>query len=488
MAVVGGVATDLAFPGTGWWPLAYVGVALLLLAMGRDSARWNALVGLVWGLAFFGRSCPGSTARWARSRGSRCAWPRPGSSPCSASAWSWARRGRVIRTAARWQVPAAAVLWVARGGGPVRAALRRLPVGAAGVLPGRLAAGQAWPGSAACRWSLRPWWWWAPCSPSRCNGCASSRSGMASGAVLLGFAVLASGLVVPLDTSAEAGTPGGGRGPGRRARPRPGLPGPGQAGRREPREREPEPARPGRARTARPTAVAREQRGLRPAGPTPRPGRWWTRSPSRWTCRCCSARRSTRTPVVGTTSACSGSQGSARSRSTPSSTRCRSPSTSRCVRSPAGSPRRSTGWGGTCSRAPRSGSSRVDVPRLGRTVGVADVHLLRGGLRRHRARRGDRRGRAAGGADQQRDLRAHRRVDAAAGDVPDPCDGARPGDGPDLDRGCERDHRPQRHGGAAHRPVHRRADGGLGAACAPRSPRRRGSATRSGGRCGVWGS
>ena len=50
----GGALTWLAFPGAGLWPAAYLGVALLFLALRRDSARWNALVGLVFGLALIG--------------------------------------------------------------------------------------------------------------------------------------------------------------------------------------------------------------------------------------------------------------------------------------------------------------------------------------------------------------------------------------------------------------------------------------------------
>ena len=53
LAVAGGLLTRLAFPEPGWWGTAFLGVALLYLALRRDSARWNALVGLVWGLTFF---------------------------------------------------------------------------------------------------------------------------------------------------------------------------------------------------------------------------------------------------------------------------------------------------------------------------------------------------------------------------------------------------------------------------------------------------
>lgn len=52
-AVAGGLVAGAAFPDIGWWPAAVVGVALLALSLRRDSARWSALVGFAWGLAFF---------------------------------------------------------------------------------------------------------------------------------------------------------------------------------------------------------------------------------------------------------------------------------------------------------------------------------------------------------------------------------------------------------------------------------------------------
>jgi apolipoprotein N-acyltransferase len=52
-AGVGGWATSLAFPDRGWRPLAYAGMACLLLAMRGASPVRDAGIGLVWGLAFF---------------------------------------------------------------------------------------------------------------------------------------------------------------------------------------------------------------------------------------------------------------------------------------------------------------------------------------------------------------------------------------------------------------------------------------------------
>lgn len=53
LAALGGWLTNLAFPDRGWWPLAYVGVALLLLALGSAGPGRAAGAGLVWGLCFF---------------------------------------------------------------------------------------------------------------------------------------------------------------------------------------------------------------------------------------------------------------------------------------------------------------------------------------------------------------------------------------------------------------------------------------------------
>lgn len=53
LAALGGVLTDAAFPDRSLWPLAFVGVALLVLSIRRDSARWAFAMGTVWGLGFF---------------------------------------------------------------------------------------------------------------------------------------------------------------------------------------------------------------------------------------------------------------------------------------------------------------------------------------------------------------------------------------------------------------------------------------------------
>ncbi len=112
LAVVGGVATRLAFPAPGWWPLAYAGTALLFLALRRDRAWWNALVGLVWGVAFFA-----PLITWADSAVGWIPWlalsvVEAGFVALFAAAWTWARRGEAVWRSASLQVVVFAVLWV----------------------------------------------------------------------------------------------------------------------------------------------------------------------------------------------------------------------------------------------------------------------------------------------------------------------------------------------------------------------------------------
>lgn len=53
LAAGGGWLTNLAFPNRGWWPLAYVGIAFLLVAVRGARPGRAAGTGLVWGLCFF---------------------------------------------------------------------------------------------------------------------------------------------------------------------------------------------------------------------------------------------------------------------------------------------------------------------------------------------------------------------------------------------------------------------------------------------------
>lgn len=53
VALAGGLLLAAAFPPLGWWPLAFVGPALLLLALRGRGLRASFVTGLVFGVAFF---------------------------------------------------------------------------------------------------------------------------------------------------------------------------------------------------------------------------------------------------------------------------------------------------------------------------------------------------------------------------------------------------------------------------------------------------
>ncbi|HWS57587.1 MAG TPA: apolipoprotein N-acyltransferase [Actinotalea sp.] len=203
LAVLGGLLTDAASPGLSWWPLAYVGIALLVLALGRDSARWNVLVGFVFGLAFF---VPQLT--WAGVAVGVVPWIglaalQAGFVAALGGVWTLARRGPVPASTG-WQVVAFALLWVG-----VEEARSVLPFG--GFPWGRIAFSQADAPLAA--------WAWLGGAPlvsglvvvvgallaaAVRHARRDPRSSLL--AVLVGVAVVAGGLVVPLDTAAQAGT------------------------------------------------------------------------------------------------------------------------------------------------------------------------------------------------------------------------------------------------------------------------------------------
>lgn len=53
LAACGGVLLEFAFPGWNLWFLAFIALGLLTIALQRDSAPWNLLIGFVFGLGFF---------------------------------------------------------------------------------------------------------------------------------------------------------------------------------------------------------------------------------------------------------------------------------------------------------------------------------------------------------------------------------------------------------------------------------------------------
>ncbi|MBU4213287.1 MAG: apolipoprotein N-acyltransferase, partial [Actinobacteria bacterium] len=113
LAVCGGLAATAAFPDAGIWIGAPIGLALLQLALLRDSARWNALVAGAFGVAFFA-----PLIWWAEVSVGAVPWL--GLSLLEAlavaifgAAWTWARRAPVIARRGWLQVLVFAALWVA---------------------------------------------------------------------------------------------------------------------------------------------------------------------------------------------------------------------------------------------------------------------------------------------------------------------------------------------------------------------------------------
>lgn len=111
-AVAGGALATTAFPDLDWWALAPVGIALLYLATRRDSARWNLLVGTVWGLAYF---LP--MIWWAYTAVGPVPWIALSVAEALfvglfAVCWTWARRGEAVWRRPSLHVVIVPVLWV----------------------------------------------------------------------------------------------------------------------------------------------------------------------------------------------------------------------------------------------------------------------------------------------------------------------------------------------------------------------------------------
>ncbi|SFJ97626.1 apolipoprotein N-acyltransferase [Cellulomonas sp. KH9] len=205
LAAAGGLITRLAFPDPGLSLLAPVGMALLYLALRRDSAAWNALVGLVWGL-----TCFGPMITWANDAVGPVPWLaltvfEAGYVALFGAAWAWARRGHAVWRSGAWQLAAFVVLWV--GVEELRSAW---PFG--GFPWGRLAFSQADSSLSA--------YMWLGGTPLLSGvvaalGVLLGRAVLAAGQVALGRTVgaLAAGgalvvgsLLIPLDTVAQQGT------------------------------------------------------------------------------------------------------------------------------------------------------------------------------------------------------------------------------------------------------------------------------------------
>ncbi|GAA4711148.1 apolipoprotein N-acyltransferase [Promicromonospora umidemergens] len=113
LAVTGGLVLWAAFPDAGVWPAAFVAVAALYWSLGRDSAWWNFLIGLLFGLAFF---LP--HLWWAHESTETAPWIAISTVEALFLAafgalWTWVRRARFLRRRG-WRLAAAfSVLFVA---------------------------------------------------------------------------------------------------------------------------------------------------------------------------------------------------------------------------------------------------------------------------------------------------------------------------------------------------------------------------------------
>lgn len=227
LAVAGGLLLWTAFPNAGVWPAAFVSVAVLYWSLGRDSAWWNFLVGLLFGLAFF---LP--HLWWAHESTETAPWIAMSTVEALFLAafgalWTWVRRARFLRRRG-WRLAAAfAVLYVAVeqwraeipfGGFPWgrlawamvgtptgRAAwlggtvVVSLLVAFAGVLLALAVAGLV----RAVR--LRLVSGTAPADGARRSGNPGRETRRAVGALALGVAVAVAPQLLPLATSASAG-------------------------------------------------------------------------------------------------------------------------------------------------------------------------------------------------------------------------------------------------------------------------------------------
>lgn len=113
LAVAGGLVLWTAFPDAGVWPSAFVAVALLYWALGRDNAWWNLLTGFLFGLAFF---LP--HLWWAHESTETAPWIAMSAVEALflgalGILWTWVRRAPFLRRRG-WRLAAAfAVLYVA---------------------------------------------------------------------------------------------------------------------------------------------------------------------------------------------------------------------------------------------------------------------------------------------------------------------------------------------------------------------------------------
>ncbi|MBE1874924.1 apolipoprotein N-acyltransferase [Myceligenerans pegani] len=222
LAVAGGAFLWAAFPDVGWWPGAFVAVALLWWALREDHAWWNTLYGFAFGITFF---LP--HVRWAINATEVAPWIAMSVIEALFLAlfgalWTWARRavraglrgrdGTLIAGAA--QAAAFAVVFTA-----VEQWRSEIPFG--GFPWGRLAWAMvdaplgraAWLGGtvlvtlAVCLTGL---WLAAAVHAIAARPRAVAAHGRAAGMVVAAAAIVVAPATLPLPASSDAGATGDG--------------------------------------------------------------------------------------------------------------------------------------------------------------------------------------------------------------------------------------------------------------------------------------
>jgi len=112
LAAAGGLATSAAFPDRGWWPLAFVGVALLVWATRGLSAGRSVLVWFVWGLSFFLVHVSWATAAAGSLAGPSLSVLQACLLAVSGWVWAWAGRAPLLAAGAGGRAVLFAAVWV----------------------------------------------------------------------------------------------------------------------------------------------------------------------------------------------------------------------------------------------------------------------------------------------------------------------------------------------------------------------------------------
>lgn len=204
LAVPGGLLLWSAFPDAGAWPAAFVAVAVLYWSLGRDSAWWNFLIGLLFGLAFF---LP--HLWWAHESTETAPWIAMSTVEALFLAvfgalWTWVRRASFLRRRG-WRLAAAfAVLYVAVEQWRAEVPFGGFPWGRlAWTMAGTPTGRAAWLGGTVAVSLLVAF---AGVLLALAVAALVRGAGLrAVGALVLGVAVAVAPLVLPLATSASAG-------------------------------------------------------------------------------------------------------------------------------------------------------------------------------------------------------------------------------------------------------------------------------------------